>query len=1075
MPPRRKLVRLSPPHRGIVEGLAYEDHDPNSTIDAQNVRGHDPATGRLRLSQRPGLKNKADAATPAANKKAVGEGPIQNISTITLTETPPHSVGGECVVLKADGTPQLIDNTTEPPSLLADTAPITGEDYQFSVFDGDGNLYVVTIDQTLVDSSYAKKIRKYARPYTTGVLLSAYNETSEVKGRQVLGYALHGDVLFIWWNGAVSGDATETVTANRISDGKRVDNAGNQVETNNYFLQSGTHANGFSKANGSTGTVAAEKKNLMSQGSGVIGMLTGRAAGTGTTLHLYSVYTGQEVASQDLDTSASLHKRYDLCTDTRGSTYGVTSYDSGGNRIFRLSCLKKDGTSWYIESTNSTLATTNVGNMASVTLDDWGDETIVYVSGEAMQNSSWEKAQSASDYDPTDSDTNRLHNILAIRGDDGKIYNGATATLSVLVSQVGDVTDGGTGGETTVCVVVTSANHNLSDGDRVYISSAAEASVNDVHYVRRSDATTLELYTDKALNTPLVSSASKAADAATLRDVTQIDIIRAYNGINEYQGGYGGMSYAWNRARSNYANDLDLLGYVRVNLDGGVTISKAVIEGRVRAVEDVFPNASSELQSDQSVAAHPHAVRVGESSRETQSRGNLRFACSGGRMAFFTNRGGFCAQTVDKSSNGSILTGYVRFSESQSFFSVEYSKFVDSTVKGPYSLICDGDSYKLISFAPYSTAVSSWEATSGSMPLDGSNRARLIENWRGRVVLSGIRTDPSNWFMSAHGNPLDWDYFPSVTVETQAVAGNNSSAGRSPDIINSIVPYTDDLLLFGGDKTIWQMTGDPMSGGRLDQISGGTGMSWGRAWAIAPDGTLFFFGSRGGVYSIVPSQQGPQRLGVGTLDYELTQVDLLNNQVFMEWSTREEGLYVLVCPVSPVNSPKSYFWDSRSGAWWKDAYPEGMSPSHPVVIDGDKPDDREILIGASNGAIYSLSETAGKDDDKEISSYAFIGPITTGTDGMIAIDEMQYILPTSGNPLSYSIHTGDTVKGAVESAAFFTGNLVAGDNASDRRRVVGKNIFLKVHNKSGEEKPWSLEGVNVFAREIGAAAARTRK
>tara|TARA_R110000824_G_scaffold66546_1_gene172604 strand:- start:182 stop:862 length:681 start_codon:yes stop_codon:yes gene_type:complete len=226
---------------------------------------------------------------------------------------------------------------------------------------------------------------------------------------------------------------------------------------------------------------------------------------------------------------------------------------------------------------------------------------------------------------------------------------------------------------------------------------------------------------------------------------------------------------------------------------------------------------------------------------------------------------------------------------------------------------------------------------------------------------------------------------------------------------------------------------------------------------------------------MVPSQRAPQRLGIGTLDYELTQINLLENTIRMEWSTKEEGLYLFVCPVSPTKNPSSYFWDSRSSAWWKDVFPQGMSPSYPVVLDGDEPGDREILIGASNGGIYSLSETAGDDDGTEISSHAFIGPITTGTDGMIVIDEMQYILPTSGNPVSYSIHTGDTVKGAVESSAFFTGNLVAGDNAADRRRIVGKNIFLKVHNKSGEKKPWSLEGVNVFAREIGAAAARTRK
>ena len=263
MPPRRKLVRLSPPHRGIVEGLAYEDHDPSSTIEAQNVRGHDPATGRLRLSQRPGLKNKADANAPAAQQKHRNAGALQNISTVTIADPSPHRVGPNAVVMNSSGYPQVIDNLKNPPELVSGTTPITDEDYQFSVFDGDGNLYVVTIDKETGEgsSSYNKKIRKYARPYSTGTLLSDYNESSQAAGRQVLGYALHADVLFIWWNGAVQGTHPisgvtdqEVVTANRITDGKRINNAGELVATTSYFLRSDNDDH-FKKANGSAATV----------------------------------------------------------------------------------------------------------------------------------------------------------------------------------------------------------------------------------------------------------------------------------------------------------------------------------------------------------------------------------------------------------------------------------------------------------------------------------------------------------------------------------------------------------------------------------------------------------------------------------------------------------------------------------------------------------------------------------------------------------------------------------------------------------------------------------------------------
>ena len=1074
MPPRRKLVRLSPPHRGIVEGLAYEDHDPSSTVDAQNVRGHDPATGRLRLSQRPGLVNKA-ASADASRRKMPGGGPIQNISAVSLSDTAPHVVGSECVMIKTGGLPQVLKISTT--ALVAGTlSGISGEDYQFSVFDRDGNLYVVTIDQTISGSTYAKKIRKYARPYTTGTLLSAYDETTYAKGRQVLGYALHGDVLFIWWNGVVSGTATETVTANRISDGARLANSGSLVPTSNYFASSGTHTNGFTKANGTEAFVQPEQKNLMSVAGGVLGILAGRSAGAGTSLHTYSVYTGEIVGEVSLASIDTSHKRYDLCSDVRGDMYAVTSRDpSGDSRIFKLSCHKAGATTvaWEVESTNTNPDLTRTGNMSSVSVDDWGDKTIVYVVGEGMRNSLWTDYDATNDYDASAA-TNNLHNLVLFNGEDGKTINGGCVNrVNATINSAYDV--GGT------AQITMSADHNLSTGDRINITNNTDADVDEIEgirYVERINATTVKLFSGltSGLGAPTgnvtTSEAGSVATTAKWQDVSEIGIARLQNGFNLYDPGYGKLILGWNRARNNFGSCVIPAG-VRPAFDSGTAIGNSRIEGGLHNL--FFSNSGSELQSDQNAACHLFAVRAGESGRESKVRDSLLLVSSGGKQSFFTKQGGFVGTIASESEVSA--GGFIKVSNKQRvFFSIEHTRFVDGgSVKGPYSLICDGDSYRLVEVAPYNVFATTWVATSGTLPADGGNSARLIENWRGRIVLSGIRTDPSNWFMSAYGNPLDWDYFPSVTVETQAVAGNNSSAGKSPDIINSLVPYTDDLLLFGGDKTIWQMTGDPMSGGRLDRVSGGTGMAWGRAWTIAPDGTLFFFGSRGGVYLMVPSQRAPQRLGIGTLDYELTQINLLENTIRMEWSTKEEGLYLFVCPVSPTKNPSSYFWDSRSSAWWKDVFPQGMSPSYPVVLDGDEPGDREILIGASNGGIYSLSETAGDDDGTEISSHAFIGPITTGTDGMIVIDEMQYILPTSGNPVSYSIHTGDTVKGAVESSAFFTGNLVAGDNAADRRRIVGKNIFLKVHNKSGEKKPWSLEGVNVFAREIGAAAARTRK
>ena len=100
----------------------------------------------------------------------------------------------------------------------------------------------------------------------------------------------------------------------------------------------------------------------------------------------------------------------------------------------------------------------------------------------------------------------------------------------------------------------------------------------------------------------------------------------------------------------------------------------------------------------------------------------------------------------------------------------------------------------------------------------------------------------------------------SAETATIAVAGNNSDAGELGDIINCLIPYSDDILIFGGDAAIWLMRGDPMDGGQIDLLTDSVGMAWGRPWCRDPYGVIYFFGSRGGVYQLDPSGRAPTRI-----------------------------------------------------------------------------------------------------------------------------------------------------------------------------------------------------------------------
>src|SRR5207244_7088633 len=127
-------------------------------------------------------------------------------------------------------------------------------------------------------------------------------------------------------------------------------------------------------------------------------------------------------------------------------------------------------------------------------------------------------------------------------------------------------------------------------------------------------------------------------------------------------------------------------------------------------------------------------------------------------------------------------------------------------------------------YDPVAATGGAWPITAGSPP-DGG---RLLCTWRGRLVVSGVNTDPQNWFMSKQLDPTNWDYSPAVITESQAVAGNNSLAGYVGDVINTMIPWSDDVLIFGGNQSLFQMTGDPMAGGRIDRISDTVGLARGR-------------------------------------------------------------------------------------------------------------------------------------------------------------------------------------------------------------------------------------------------------
>ena len=310
------------------------------------------------------------------------------------------------------------------------------------------------------------------------------------------------------------------------------------------------------------------------------------------------------------------------------------------------------------------------------------------------------------------------------------------------------------------------------------------------------------------------------------------------------------------------------------------------------------------------------------------------------------------------------------------------SRFVNAVTA--FSKVYFSDGRKYMVYDPVDNEVTEWLAfTAGRIP----EACRLMTFWRGRMVLARGPDDPHNWHMSAVGDPNDWNQFPPDSpLETQAISGNNSVVGGNHDIINALIPYDRERLIFGGDHTIHMMWGDPMAGGMIALLTDVTGISFGSGWCKDSSGILYFYGSRGGVYAMAPGggadrvSNHPQKISSETIDRKLSSVNLETHYLGMVWDDIEQRLYLYQMPYSTNATPMdSWCWEKKTGAWWVDRFSNvGLSPTALCVLDGDSSNDRVIALGCQDGVVRYPSRTAKTDDGTAIDSYVTIGPFFSG-------------------------------------------------------------------------------------------------
>ena len=367
---------------------------------------------------------------------------------------------------------------------------------------------------------------------------------------------------------------------------------------------------------------------------------------------------------------------------------------------------------------------------------------------------------------------------------------------------------------------------------------------------------------------------------------------------------------------------------------------------------------------------------------------------------------------------------------------------------------------------------------SGEIP----QRCKLIASWRGRLVLARPAGDGHNWFMSAVDEPGNFNFFPQIITSSIAVAGNSSDVGRVPDIINTLIPWSDDLMFFGCDHSIWRLTGDPMDGGQIDQIPTDYGIAFGKPWTEGPHGEVYFFSSRGGLHVMSPTGER-QRVSLNTIERRLTDIDLSTHHVRLAWDYRSEGLHIFLIErgvlTGQIASGQTthYFWEQKTNSFHPDKFTlvagsPDLEPGSVMVIDGDAPADRKLMIGCDDGFVRKYDDTAtadknSSDVDLAIDSFVTMGPFRVGAvPGDLRFNAFEFVLSDNQSGCHFELFATERpdVIGAVQGG----GTLIQGVNPIFHDRLRGRFLFVRLRDASTGR--WAYE----YGRCQAALAGRVR-
>jgi hypothetical protein len=354
--------------------------------------------------------------------------------------------------------------------------------------------------------------------------------------------------------------------------------------------------------------------------------------------------------------------------------------------------------------------------------------------------------------------------------------------------------------------------------------------------------------------------------------------------------------------------------------------------------------------------------------------------------------------------------------------------------------------------------------TIGQSPGQAPVGCTIVALWADRLIWTGDPMFPHVMYLSKNGDPEN--YFYANRTEGEAFVfdpAKFAGAGQIGDAVTAVIPYSDDYLLIGGDRSLSIQRGDPTLGGVPDLVTRTTGILDKFAWCQLPDGRILVLGNDGLYLPTTAPNTPPERVSRDRLPQELIDINPALYDVQLQYDLARQGVKIFITPKTA--GPSKHWWfDWTKKAFWIESLPSNVEPTASTVHSIGGSGISEIILGGRDGYLRREVDTQSLDDGNAVASFALLGPFNLGHPKNEGIIHEVTCEPVSGSvPVLVEVLVGNSPAEARSGVAADSYTFDVGNFITWRPRLRGAACFLRV--SGGGNLRWATETLT-FDREI---------